>query len=262
MRDRTMRIKGTVNKRPSGRYTAVVPLVYDPRRGRKVRDSLGTFDAWDEAVDALTQHISGTDGRRGRAVADILTLGLDSYLSTWVAETLRPQEAVGDIARSTRRDYEDTLRRYVVPFLDNYRTGDLSVHQVRAWIRTLRTRDLSDRTVQKAWRALHKALADSDLPTNPAALSGKDRPRVRRTRVVLRPTVDEVNSFLAHVTSCRNPGGHRPPTIRDVWIGLGGSRPEVRGARDDGSPWPSQRPTRSLRRGAEIRRLRPDCEHR
>jgi integrase len=200
-------------------------------------------------VDALTQRVLGTDGGKGRVATDILKMRLDAYISTWITETLRPNESVGEIARSTRRDYEDTLRRYVVPYLGWYRIGDLTVQNVGAWIRTLRTRNLSDRTVQKAWRALHKALADSGLPTNPVALPGKDRPKVRQTRKVIRPTVDEVNGFLNHVVACGSRGGHGLSTLWQVAAVTGLRRSEMCGLAWTDLDLDSDVPVITVRRG-------------
>jgi integrase len=217
MRGKQIVLAGSVYARRNGRYTAVTP----PLRaddGRSVRRSLGTVNDRDEAVARLR----AANLRGFEAIAPLVALNsrrerLRTYLEDWVAG-LEQEERAGTLARSTRRDYEQVVRKHIVPDLGSIPLGELAAGHVKVWLQRLRLNGLSDRTVAKAYRCLHRALADSDLPTNPASLPRKDRPRVLATRRIVRPTLDEVLAFLGHVEGCDRPGGHR---LHPLWRLLG-----------------------------------------
>ena len=122
---------------------------------------------------------------------------LSDYLDEWLG-LLDDQEQAGIIALRTRRDYEGVIRLYVRPLLGNRRIGELTTPEIRQWLYQLKGKGLSDRTVQKAYRTLQRALGDGDLPENPVALPKRFRPQIRTTRRIVRPTVEQVNEFLGH----------------------------------------------------------------
>jgi len=208
---RKIKLPGTVQRRPSGRYTAVTGQVSENGIITVRRESLGTFDTEEEAERCLQRHHLLEEVRPGSESGDERTL-LIEYLSGWIAHTVRAQEAVGDIALSTRRDYEQVVENHLKPDLGHLRLEDLDTAQVRVWLRRLRSKGLSDRTVQKLWRVLHRAMEDADLARNPARLQKRDRPRVKSRKQVVRPTVADVNAFLEHVASCE-PSGACPPAV-------------------------------------------------
>jgi len=106
------------------------------------------------------------------------------------------------------------VKTHIVPRLGRVRLGDLTTEQVTDWVREVASgrtsvrpgRRPSDRTVQKVHRMLHRALGDAGLPTNPARLPRRDRPRVHTTKTIVRPTVEEVRRFLDHVGACDRHG--------------------------------------------------------
>ena len=154
--------------------------------------------------------------------------------------------------RSTRQDYVQVVRKHLVPDLGRVRLGDLTPERVTAWLgrlraKTVRGKPPSDRTVAKVHGVLRRALGDSGLPTNPARLGRRDRPQVRVTKRIVRPTVDEVRAFLAHVECCERPGA---APLLPLWRLMASTGPAaVRSPRADlGRPgttctWMRTRPT-------------------
>jgi len=191
-------VPGSTWQRPNGKWTAQSGQITKDRRVVAPRRTLGTFDTKEEADEARVRHILIEDPPV--MSADETTV-VSEYLAGWLAGTIREREATGDLARSTRRDYQQVVGSHIVPALGHLRIKDLIPARVVAWLRLLRVKGLSERTVQKVWRVLYKALEDADLDRNPARLPKKDRPKARRKRVV-RPTVDDVNEFLDHVARC------------------------------------------------------------
>ena len=70
------------------------------------------------------------------------------------------------------------------------------------WLLDIKSTGASDRTVQKAYRTLHRALADCELKENPAKLPKRFRPVVRDRRLAVYPTASEVDAFVSHVSDC------------------------------------------------------------
>ena len=213
MRGHQIALAGSVIERPSGRFTAVTPPVYDGAY-RKVRRSLGTFDERDQAVEALRwANLAGFRTVTPTPASELAEVPLAEYLADWLLD-LADEERAGRISHRTRTDYEQVVSRHIVRRLGRVRLGDLTAEQVSRWLGEVaagRTgarpgRRPSERTVQKVHRVLHRALGDAGMPGNPARLPRRDRPRVHTTKTIVRPTVEEVSQFLAHVAACPQPG--------------------------------------------------------
>jgi integrase len=97
------------------------------------------------------------------------------------------------------------------------------------WLLDLKADGKGDRTVQKAHRTLHRALADSDLKENPAKLPKRYRPQVRERRTVVYPTVGQVDAFVEHVAACDDPYGRRFSVLWRIGATCGVRRGEVVG---------------------------------
>jgi integrase len=113
------------------------------------------------------------------------------------------QVEVGHLARRTASGYEEALRLHVVPALGHLRVEDVNHLVIHDWLTSLRrAKGLSDQTVLRVYRTLHRAMADAPLDRNPAALPKHLRPVVRVRREVVRPSPGEIGRFLAHTEHC------------------------------------------------------------
>ena len=179
--------------------------------------SLGTFATVADAELALVRYNAQlADGLFSLSAAELRATMLKDYLDDWLQQ-LRLQEQAGEIRRRTLRDYQATIKVNVAPYLGGHRLSDLTIPVLKDWLLRLRQRGLSDRSVQKAYRALHRALGDSGLPENPAVLPKSSRPTVKTRKKVVRPTVEEVAAFLGHVSECDHPSGRAMAAL--WWLG-------------------------------------------
>jgi len=242
-----LKMRGSIHHRPNGKRTVVAAPEFDPKKGRMARRSLGTFATEKEAHDRLLEYnlLDDTD-----LVVERTTTGTSvrTYLVNWVRDTVNKQESTGEIARSTANDYRQVVENHLILDLGHLRIADLDPARLRSWLRGLRVsrgprrRALSDRTVLKLYRVLHRAFADADLPVNPIRLPSKDRPKVRSERTIIRPTVAEVTGFLAHIGSCDSPWGRPLASFWRLMASTGLRRSEACGLSwddleiDNGSP--------------------------
>lgn len=194
---------GTINKRRNGRWTAVTEPVWDERTGKERRITVGTFDRKRDAADALR----ATEQRLAEGTITLTAAGirkrrLGDWLKTDWADLLRDQYEAGTIALNTRKGYLADVRLYILPHIGQRRIGDLNADVVHRWLLRLRAKGLSDRSVQKAFRTLYRAMGDAGLPINPVALPKHQLPRVKKRRPKTRPPLHEVKAFLDHVQAC------------------------------------------------------------
>ncbi len=198
---------GTINKRTNGRWTAVTEPVWDEHRGKERRITVGTFDKKKDAAEALrATEQKLAEGTITLAAAEIRKQRLADWLQNDWADLLRDQYEAGVIALRTMQGYLGDVQLYIVPRLGRLRIGDLNADVVHRWLLRLRAKGLSDRSVQKAFRTLYRAMGDTGLPVNPAALPKHRLPRVKTQRPKTRPPLHEVNAFLDHVQECDLPG--------------------------------------------------------
>ena len=222
-------VRGTVFKRPNGTFTALTEPIWDPKRGRYRRSSLGTFKTEQEAEEArLRYSVHQVDGVFSLPEVQQRQVRLDRYLAEWL-DLIERERQVGKIALRTQRDYQTIVRCNILPHLGRKRIGDLTAPTLHRWLLDLGAAGIGDRTVQKAYRTLHRALADSDLKENPASLPKRYRPKVRDRRPAVYPTAEEVTIFLDHVAECSDPYGSRYSVLWRIAATCGLRRGEVVG---------------------------------
>ena len=192
----SIRVPGSVYRRASGRWAAVTPPVFDSNVGQRRRISLGTFESREDALEALTAF------QGDRRTAEIGRQRLGEYLTRWL-ELVESQVAVGHIGRRTATGYEQAVRLHISPAMGHLRLDELNHLVVSDWLTSLRVgKGLSDQTVVRLYRTLHRAIADAPLNRNSVALPLHMRPVVRSRREIVRPTVDDIRFLLAHTESC------------------------------------------------------------
>jgi integrase len=202
-------IRGTVFERANGTFTVLAEPTWDPKRNRYRRPSLGTYKTRQEAERTrLDYSANEADGVFSLPEVEQRQIRLDSYLEEWL-DLVERERLVGNITLRTQRDYETVVRCHIVPYLGRRRIGELTTSMLHRWLLDLKATSVGDRTVQKAHRMLHRALADSDLKENPAKLPKKWRPQVKDRKNAVYPTVEQVNTFTAHVEGCAEPYGSR-----------------------------------------------------
>jgi hypothetical protein len=195
-----IRVPGSVYRRSNGRWTAITPEVFDHHSGTSRRVSLGTFDSRSQAVDALTAFHHGREVSMSNAT-HVLRMRLSDYLTDWLG-LVKAQVDAGHLARRTFSGHEAAIRLHIIPALGSMRIEDLDGLTIHRWLIGLKSqKGLADRTILRLFRSLHRALADSSLPQNPAALPRHLRPTVRDAGSVYRPKSDEISTFLAHTSS-------------------------------------------------------------
>jgi integrase len=93
-----------------------------------------------------------------------------SYYGDWIKE-YRGRTTRG-LEDSSRRSYETSFERHVLPEIGTVRLRDLSAKRIREWMQTLERKGRSANTIRKARAALSAMLAtaveDDDLTINPA----------------------------------------------------------------------------------------------
>jgi integrase len=222
-------VRGTVFERKNGTFTVLTEPTWDPKRGRYRRRSLGTWQTRDEAIQARWDYnVKNANGVFSLSDVEQRKVRLDQYLVEWL-ELLDREHLVGRITVRTLRDYETVTRCHIVPYLGRRRIGELTTPMLHRWLLDLKATGKSDRTVQKAHRTLHRALADSDLTENPAKLPKRYRPQVRNRKPAVYPTVAQVDAFIEHVAECAEPYGHRYAVLWRIAATCGVRRGEVVG---------------------------------
>ncbi len=222
-------IRGTIFERANGTFTVLAEPTWDRKRNRYRRPSLGTFKTRQEAERArLDYNVNQADGVFSLPEVEQRQVRLDQYLAEWL-ELLERERVVGKIALATQRDYETVVRCHIVPHLGRRRIGELTTPMLHRWLLDIKATGVGDRTVQKVHRTLHRALADSDLKENPAKLPKRYRPQVRDRKPGVYPTVEQVDAFVEHVTSCDGPYGTRHAVMWRIAATTGVRRGEVIG---------------------------------
>jgi hypothetical protein len=112
------------------------------------------------------------------------------------------QEGTGDLAARTVSGYGSAVRLHINPILGRRTVGDLDQRIVANWLGSLRKKGLADRTVLRIFRTAHRAFGDASLDRNPFDLPKRMRPKVRHEKPTYRPPLDEVITFLGHVSHC------------------------------------------------------------
>jgi integrase len=199
-------MRGSVYQRGNGKYTAVT----EPQRaadGSKRRRSLGTFGTAEEAERALATYNGATHsddpilGRSDPTIADIA--------SRWKDKQQLRCEA-GAIARLTRQGYDSIVDTHLIPELGSIRISGLTPQKLELYQLELKARGLSDRTAVSIWRVLSMVIKDARLGSNPCA--SVDAPRIRSRKRTVRPTVEQVNTFLNHTKHCPRCG-----SLAEAW---------------------------------------------
>ena len=134
--------------------------------------------------------------------ADLRSRKLAGWLDEWLL-LIEGQRRSGKLGVRTVSGYRTAVELHIRPALGHVRIGDLNHLVVHRWLVSLgEDKGLSDRTVQRMYRTLHRALSDAPLPENPVALPKHLRPTVRDANSVYRPTPEEINAVLQHTFDC------------------------------------------------------------
>ena len=192
---------GSVYRRDNGKFQAVRPEVYDPIKGRRRRPALGTYDTMRQAKEALVRfHEERSNSGTYLTAVDLHNTRLSNWLDEWLV-LIEGQQRSGKLGVRTVSGYRTAVELHIRPALGHVRIGDLNHLVVHRWLISLgENKGLSDRTVQRLYMTLHRALSDAPLPKNLAALPKHLRPTVRDARSVYRPMPDEIKVFLAHTS--------------------------------------------------------------
>jgi integrase len=222
-------IRGTIFERANGTFAVLAEPTWAPKQNRYRRPSLGTFKTRDEAVRArLDYSVNQADGVFSLPEVEQRKVRLDRYLDEWLE--LIDRERLADlITVRTLRDYETVVRCHIIPYLGRRRIGELTTPMLHRWLLDIKATGKSDRTVQKAHRTLHRALADSGLTVNPAKLPNRYRPQVRNRKAAVYPTVEQVDAFIEHVAACDEPYGSHHATLWRIAATCGVRRGEIVG---------------------------------
>jgi integrase len=224
-------VKGTVFERPNGTFTVQAESTWDPKQNRWRRPSLGTFKTREEAHNArIRYNVNQADGVFSLSEVDLRRVRLDEYLAEWLS-LVEQERIAGKIALQTQRDYEAVVRCHIVPYIGRRRIGDLTTTTLNRWLLDIKITGASDRTVQKAYRTLHRAFADCELRTNPAKLPKRYRPKVRDRKPGVYPTVEQVDEFVSHVAGCGEPFGRQYSMMWRLAATCGIRRGEATGLR-------------------------------
>jgi integrase len=183
-----------IRKRKGKRGVTYEASAYDKRTGRKRRKTFATLAAaksW--RADALRQVEQGTlpvaTSRRLEEAASTLVAGIfDGSIRDRKEGVYKP---------STCRTYERHLKDNVLPYLGRRRLHEITQKDVRALVKELRGRGLSDSSIKNALDPVHaiyrEAIEDGEVDFDPAA--GLRWPKQARKEVrVVPPAV--VEDFL------------------------------------------------------------------
>ncbi len=183
------RVEMSLGFKPNGKRARTRRVVKTLREARDLRTRL--------ASDLL-------DGRLSTVQADTVA----SYGLRWVREVKALQ-----VRPTTAADYEDRLRRWILPSLGHIRLIDLRPQQIEAWMAELRQRGLSAATVngsRQILNALCKHAARTGvlssnpvLATDPVKRQSTDPTQVRQHwgldemwKVLEAARNDELDTFL------------------------------------------------------------------
>lgn len=224
------RYPGAINRRDNGRFTSV--------SGYPDRKSIGTFDSWREAEDALARHCFSQVGRPAFEIQGIPTpkLPLDLFLETYI-EARRDDVRRGMLQRRSLQDIEQRLSYaiYDLGYRGHNDMERLTSEEVATWMRSLITvgsthpgsrGPLSAVTARKCLVALHQALQialrHGQMSLNPAVISKGDLPTpevdygdgsdygngggAENNRW---PDAAEARAFLIHIENCPRRWGKR-----------------------------------------------------
>jgi integrase len=222
-------VRGTIFARPNGTYTVLAEPTWDTKQNRFRRPSLGTFKTEQEAQAARLRYcVAQSDGVFSMSEVEFRRVRLSEYLDEWI-ELLDQERLADEITVATQRDYEAIVRWHIVPYLGRKAISQLTVPILHRWLLDIKATGVGDRTVQKAYRTLHRALADSVLKENPTKLPKRWRPKVRDQKPGMYPTVEQVNAFVAHVSDCYEPYGNRYSVLWRIAATCGLRRAELVG---------------------------------
>ena len=193
-------MKGSVYRRPNGRWEYRFDLGPDPLTGRRRETSKTGFGTERDAAKALRVAIAAHDGGR-RVTSSSRTV--QQFMDEWHA-AVQP-----GLRATTWVNYRDYLDAYVIPVIGNTRLQDLTPVRLNLLYGHLLTKGrvrgsggLAPKTVQNVHRLLHRALQDAVkwdyLPRNVAEAA--EPPKVERSR----PTVWTPEQLGAFVTQVRD----------------------------------------------------------
>jgi integrase len=172
-RARRGRGEGTVFFRKSdGFWIARVPA--RDEHGNPTRKQLGARKTKSEAQALLNAHAGGSN--------TIVAKGsLAEYLERWLRDVAKPRVEPG-----THRDYENLMRRHVIPALGHVGLARLDAPRIAAFFGSLRVGMPTQRMIRVVLRSAYKQAVRWDLaPYNP--LDRLDPPKLPRKE---RPTLD------------------------------------------------------------------------
>lgn len=180
--------EGTIFRRPDGRWCAQVTVGINPETGRPKRRTVYGRTR-QEAADKLARLLA--DAQQGLLVEPARET-VAEYLHRWMETAQKPR-----LRPRTFEDYQQIIRRHIVPALGSVRLNRLQPAQLQALYTQKLEEGLSANTVRIIHAILHRALAQAVkwgmLPRNPADAVEKPRPP-RHEMAVLTP--DQVRAFL------------------------------------------------------------------
>jgi integrase len=203
--------EGSIYQREDGIWCASIDLGYvNGKRKRKVVTAKTRKEVADKLRVLQQQQQSGVN-----FAADKQTV--ESYLTRWldtvVKETCRPK---------TYESYEYMCRIHIIPAIGHVQLDKLTPDHVQQMISVLRKKDISDRTVQYAYRilsiAMGRAVKFGYVHRNVVTLV--DQPKTKK-HVVEPLTVEQAQTFLAAVE------GHRLAPLYHIALGLGLRQGEI-----------------------------------
>lgn len=179
---------------PSGRKVWVVEMPIGKKadgRTRKVQKTANTYN------DALKLRKQLNAEKLAGRLNTKQNFTLEKYAMWWVRE-VKPQS----IKDSTAADYEDRLRRYVLPYLGKTRLSELQYSQVVDWMNELALAKKGVRTINGARAILNALCKDAQregiLMSNPVGLTKPFKSRMGdKTQVKPHWTKQESQQVLA-----------------------------------------------------------------
>lgn len=157
-------MKGTVYRRGS-KWTYVVDVGQHPD-GRRKQKSKGGFQTKGLAQDALTEVLSALN--KG-AYVEPTKQTVEQFMREWLPSVRHSVEP------KTWTYYKETTEYYIIPKLGHVRLKNLNFRMLNSLYSELMQsggkngKGLSAWTVRHVHAVLHRALADAELPFNPAA---------------------------------------------------------------------------------------------
>jgi len=190
--------EGTIYQRGDQRWEAKVDLGWDG--GRRVRKSIYRRTR-NEVVEALMRLNSKHQDGLPVATNERLTLGV--FLENWLKESVIDS----DLKPATREQYQDHIRRYLMPQLGKIRLVKLTPGQVRGMLAALKDKGLSPRTRQISLfvlrRALKQAIQDNLIIRNVASSDFVEGPKLERHPRPRFLTTEQARKFESVLDSHR-----------------------------------------------------------